>query len=67
MLGAEQPDQIGEIGRMQRQGQFAGEGGVAVLQRGGDGVQELGADPALFVAQFDLACGVLHGLTNRQI
>ncbi len=52
---------------MQRQRQLAHLGRVAFIERRGDGMQEVGADSALFVAQFDLACGVLHGLSDRRV
>ena len=51
---------------MQRQRQLADFGGVALIERRADGMQEIGADRARFVAQFDLARGVLHGLSDRQ-
>ena len=51
---------------MQRQRQLAGFRRVAFIDRGGDGMQEVRADAALFVAQFDLARGVLHGLSDRR-
>jgi hypothetical protein len=66
LLRAEQLDQIGEVGLMQRQRERAHLRGVALVEGCHDCVQKLGADTALFVAQFDLACGVLHGLSNRQ-
>ncbi len=66
LLGPEQFDQIGEVGLMQRQRQLAHLRRVALVEGCDDGVQKLGADSALFVAQFDLACGILHGLSNRQ-
>ena len=64
--GPEQLDQIGKVGLMQRQRELAHFRRVALVEGCDDGVQKLGADSALFVAQFDLACGVLHGLSNRQ-
>ena len=67
LLGTQQLDQVGKVGFMQRQRQLAGFGRVAFVDRGGDGMQEVGADTALFVAQFDLACGVLHGLSDRRV
>ena len=67
LLGTQQLDQVGEVGLMQRQRQLADLGGVALIERRVDGMQEIGADPALFVAQFDLACGVLHGLSDRRV
>ena len=52
---------------MQRQRELAHLRRVAIVQRGDDGMQEFGADAPLFVAQFDLACGVLHGLSDRRV
>ena len=52
---------------MQRQRQLADFGGVALIDGRGDGMQEIGADRARFVAQFDLARGVLHGLSDRRV
>ena len=59
-------DQIGEVCLVQRKRQLAHFRRVALIEGGDDGVQEIGAESALFVAQFDLACGVLHGLFDRQ-
>ena len=67
LLGTEQLDQVGKVGFMQRKRQLAGLGRVAFFDRRGDGMQEVRADSALFVAQFDLACGVLHGLSDRRV
>src|SRR6185369_15074426 len=53
--------EIGEIGRMERQHQVTDLGRIAFLERGLDGVQEVGANASILVAQFDLGCGVLHG------
>ena len=66
LFGAEQLDEIGEVGRVQRKRQLSYARRVAIVDRSGDGVQELRADSTLFVAQFDLARGVLHGLSDRQ-
>ena len=52
---------------MQRKRQIARFRRIVLIERGGDGVQKLRADSALFVAQFDLACGVLHGLPDRRV
>ena len=38
--------------------------GIVLIECRFDGVQELGANTPLLVAQFDLACGVLHGLSD---
>ena len=46
---------------MQRKRQLADLGGIALIEGRLDGVQEVGANAPLLVAQFDLACGVLHG------
>jgi hypothetical protein len=59
--------EIGEIGRMERQHQVTDLGSSAFLERGLDGVQEVGANAPILVAQFDLGCGVLHGLPNRRV
>ena len=67
LLRTQQLDQIGEVGLVQRQRQLADFGGVALIDGRLDGMQEIGADRALFVAQFDLACGVLHGLSDRRV
>ena len=67
LLGTEQLDQIGKVGLVQRKRELAQFRRLALVERGDDGVQELGADSALFVAQFDLACGVLHGLSDRRV
>ncbi len=67
LLGTEQLDQTGEVGFVQRQRELAHFRRVVLVQRRDHCVQELGADAALFVAQFDLACGVLHGLSNRRV
>ena len=66
-LRTQQLDQVGEVGFMQRQRQLADFGGVALIDGRGDGMQEIGADRARFVAQFDLARGVLHGLSDRRV
>ena len=66
-LRTQQLDQVGEVGFMQRQRQLADFGGVALIDRRADGMQEIGADRARFVAQFDLARGVLHGLSDRRV
>ena len=38
--------------------------GVVLIERGRDGMQEIGANAPFLVAQLDLACGVLHGLSE---
>ena len=63
LLGAKQLDQVGEVGLVQRQREPAHLGRIALIERDNDGMQEIGANAALLVAQFDLACGVLHGLS----
>ena len=67
LLGPEQLDEIGKVGPVQRKGEFAQFRRIAGIDRGNDGVQELGADSALIVAQFDLACGILHGSSDRRV
>ncbi len=52
---------------MQRQRELADLVGIALIERRRDGMQEVGANAPLLVAQFDLACGVLHGLSDRQV
>ena len=52
---------------MERKRELADLVGIALIERRRDGVQEVGADAPLLVAQFDLACGVLHGLSDRQV
>ena len=61
LLGAQQLDQVGEVGFVQRKRELAYVVGIALIERRLDGVQEVGAKRPLLVAQFDLACGVLHG------
>ena len=48
---------------MQRHGEPAHLGRILIIERDNDGMQEIGANAAFLVAQFDLACGVLHGLS----
>ena len=48
---------------MQPHGELAHLGRVLLIERGNDGVQEIGANAPLLVAQLDLACGVLHGVS----
>ena len=67
LLGAQHLDQVGEVGLMQRKRELADLGGIALIERRRDGMQEVGANAPLLVAQFDLACGVLHGLSDRQV
>ena len=67
LLGAEQLDQIGEVGLMQRKRQArAALAASPSSSAAATACRKSGADSALFVAQFDLACGVLHGLSDRQ-
>ena len=63
LLGPEQLDEIGKIGLVQRKGEVAQFRRLARIERGNDGVEELGADFALLVAQIDLARFILHGLS----
>ncbi len=67
LLGAEQLDQVGEVGFVQLEGKLARLVGVVLLECGGDGMQEIGANAPFLVAQLDLACGVLHGLSDRRV
>ena len=67
LLGAEELDEIGKVGRMQLEREVAQSCCVVRIKRGDDGVQELGAESALIVTQFDLACFVLHGLSDCRI
>ena len=63
LLGAKQLNQVGEVGLVQPHGELAHLGRVLLIERGNDGVQEIGANAPLLVAQLDLACGVLHGVS----
>ncbi len=67
LIGTEQLDQVGEIGRVQFEGERPYPRHIAVVERGGDGMQEIGTDVPVLVAQFNLAYGVLHRPSNRWV
>ena len=60
LVRAQQLDQVGEVCFMQIERELAYGLGIAGLKSGFDGMQEVGAERPLLVAQSDLVCRVLH-------
>jgi hypothetical protein len=58
LLGAKQLNQVGEVGLVQRHGEPSAPWPHPSSSSDNDGMQEIGANAAFPVAQFDLACGV---------
>ena len=60
LIGAQQLDEVGEVCFVQIEREVAYGLGIAGLKSGFDGMEEIGAQRPLLVAQSDLVCRVLH-------